>query len=289
MDLVVQSADLATETVAAFKAACLAPRIARRAGAARLFDVPDDVDTRKIATALAGYWKCDAAFVPSTLRAADFRLLVMDMDSTLITMEGVDELARLAGKWPEVAALTAAAMGNAGVAYSQSLRERVALLAGVDAGLLQRVIDERLRLSPGAAQLLAGARAYGWKTLLVSGGFTDFAEHVQKLLGIDEIWANSPIVSQGHLTGEVCGPAADEGRILDGAAKARLLHTACTRLGCPRSAAIAVGDGANDLEMLGAAGLSVAYRGKAVVRERAKFTLDFAGLDGILHLFSDDW
>jgi phosphoserine phosphatase len=289
VDLVIQSAAFASEAVDAFSAACLAPRCERRASAARLFDVPSDADTRKIAAALAAFWKCDAAFVPSALRVADFRLLVMDMDSTLITMEGVDELARLAGKWPEVAALTAAAMGNAGVEYSQSLRERVALLAGVDAGLLQRVIDERLRLSPGAAQLLAGARAHGWRTLLVSGGFTDFAEHVQKLLGIDEIWANSLVVSQGRLTGEVRGPSADEGRILDGAAKARLLHAACTRLACPPSAAIAVGDGANDLAMLGAAGLSVAYRGKAVVRERAKFALDFAGLDGILHLFSDDW
>jgi phosphoserine phosphatase len=289
MDLVVQSADLAAEAVAAFEAACLAPRIARRKSAVRLFDVPDDADTRKIAAALAAYWKCDAAFVPPGRRAADFRLLVMDMDSTLVTIEGIDELARLAGKGPQVAAITASAMRGDVIEYAQSLRDRVALLAGSDAALVQRVIDERLQWSPGAAALVAAARAWGWRTLLVSGGFTAFAERVQQDLRIDESWANALVVDDGRLTGEVLGPAANDGHIVDGAAKARALRQACAALACSPTAAVAVGDGANDLQMMGAAGLSIAYRAKPVVRERASVALDHTGLDGVLNLFADGW
>jgi phosphoserine phosphatase len=173
--------------------------------------------------------------------------------------------------------------------FPESLRRRVALLAGAGEGLIERVAAERLRLSPGAAALLAGARANGWKTLLVSGGFTAFADPVRRDLGMDASWANELVVRDGHLTGEVLGPAQNDGRIVDGAGKARGLRQLCAAQGCTARQAIAVGDGANDLEMMGAAGMSVAYRAKPVVRERATYALDHTGLDGILNLFADGW
>jgi phosphoserine phosphatase len=289
MDLVIQSEDLPPGAVDAFGAACLAPRVQRRGKAARLFDIPDDPDTRTIVAALAGYWHCDAAFVDPRLRCSAYRVLVSDMDSTLITIECIDELARLAGRGPEVAAITDAAMRGEIADFPESLRRRVALLAGAPAGLVERVCRERLRLSPGAAALLAGARAQGWKTLLVSGGFTAFAEAVRRDLEMDASWSNTLGVRDGHLSGEVAGPPENDGRIVDGAAKARGLRWLCTAQGCTPRQAIAVGDGANDLEMMGAAGLSIAYRAKPVVRERATYALNHTGLDGILNLFADGW
>jgi len=289
MDLVIQSEDLPAAAVDAYAAACLGPRVQRRGKAARLFDIADDADTRTIANALAGYWQCDAAFVDPRLRFAGYRVLVSDMDSTLITIECIDELARLAGKGEEVAAITAAAMGGEIADFSDSLRRRVALLAGAGADLVGRVATERLRLSPGAAALLAGARANGWKSLLVSGGFTAFADGIRRDLDMDASWANELVVRDGRFTGEVLGPAENDGRIVDGAAKARGLRALCAAQSCTPRQAIAVGDGANDLEMMAAAGLSIAYRAKPVVRERATYALNHTGLDGILNLFADGW
>jgi phosphoserine phosphatase len=288
-DLVIQAENLAPDAADAFVAACLAPSHVRRGNAVRMSGVRDDADTRTIVTALAAYWKCDTAFVDPRLRIADYRVLVTDMDSTLITIECIDELARLAGKGPEVAAITAAAMRGEIADFSESLRRRVALLAGTEAGLVERVTAERLRLSPGAGALLTAARGNGWKTLLVSGGFTSFADGIRHDLEMDESWANELEVRDGHLTGMVAGPAQNDGHIVDGAAKARALRTFCTAHGCTARQAIAVGDGANDLAMMGAAGLSIAYRAKPVVRERATYALNHTGLDGILNLFSDGW
>jgi len=257
--------------------------------AARLLGIADDPQTLRVKTALAAYWHCDAAVVSPTLRTQQYRALVLDMDSTLITIESIDELAALAGKGAEVAAITEAAMRGEIADYAQSLRQRVALLAGADHALLDRIIQERLHFSPGAHALLAGARAHGWKTLLVSGGFAQIAAAVQAQLGIDASCANQLLVRQGKLTGEVCGPAESGGHIIDAAGKAQALQRFCAQIGCTPGQAIAMGDGANDLAMMAAAGLSIAYRAKPLVRERASHALDHSGLDALLGLFADRW
>jgi len=289
VDLVIQSEDLSSDAIAAFRVALDAPRPLRKTEAARLGALDGGPHDRKIAEALGRYWKCDATFVPVPMPARGMRALVMDMDSTLVTIEGIDELARLAGRGDEVAAITAAAMRGDIVEYSQSLQQRVALLAGSDASLVGRVLHERMRLSPGAEELLQTARAMQWKTLLVSGGFSVFAKPLQAQLGIDEICANELEIRHDRITGVVTGPATHQGKIVDAAGKARALETFCRSNGFTPDEAIAVGDGANDLAMMAIAGISVAYRAKPLVQAQAKFALNFTGLDGIPRLFSDTW
>ena len=210
---------------------------------------------------------------------ADYRLAVMDMDSTLITIECIDEIADMLGIKPEVAAITEAAMRGE-IAYTESLRRRVALLKGLDVSTLDRVYDERLRLSPGAETMLAAFRQAGLKTLLVSGGFTFFTDKLKSRLGLDFTHSNVLGIADGKLTGEVVGP------IVDADEKARTLLATCARLGCAPEQAIAMGDGANDLAMMKVAGLSVAYRAKPVVRAQAMTALNHNGLDAALRLFA---
>lgn len=289
MDLVIQAAELPTEAFDAFRVALLSTRHRRHVNAARFFDVPVDPESRRLAQALAAFWRCDATLVPPALRSADMQALVMDMDSTAISVEGIDELARLAGRGEAVSAITEAAMRGEIADYAQSLRQRVALLAGTPAAVLDQVRTSGLPPSPGARQLVRQASTLGWSTLLVSGGFSAFAERVAQDLGFDASCANELVVHEGRLTGEVVGPAENEGRIIDAAGKARMLQRLCDRLGCPTRRVLAIGDGANDLDMMGLAGLSVAYRGKPVVRQRAACTLDHSPLDGVLELFADSW
>jgi phosphoserine phosphatase len=220
----------------------------------------------------------DAFFIDSPWRRSDFKLLAMDMDSTLITIECIDEIADMAGLKPRVAEITAAAMRGE-LDFPASLRARVALLKGLPVESLARVYHERLRLSPGAEALLAGARNAGWTTLLVSGGFTYFTDHLQSRLGLDHTLSNTLECEHGRLTGRVLGD------IVDGTAKAARVASACRDLGCATHQSIVVGDGANDLPMLRIAGLSVAYKAKPVVRRETHITIQHGGLDVLLHRF----
>ena len=286
MDLVIQSAELSTAAVDAFRVACLARRVQRRLNSARLVGIQDDSDTRRAAAALAAYWKCDAAFVAPDLRLADFRLLALDMDSTLINIESLDEVAACAGKGEEVAAITEAAMRGEIADYKESLRRRVAMLAGADARLLQRVYDEKLRLNAGAEELIGACKAAGLKTLLVTGGFTFFTAPIQARLEFDFTRANELEVADGRLTGRVTGPGG--GEIIDAEGKAQALRDACAETGCATARSIAVGDGANDLKMLKIAGLAVAYRATPVVRNATTYELAYAPLSGVLEWFTRD-
>ena len=217
------------------------------------------------------------------LRLADFRLVAFDMDSTLINIECIDEIADAVGRKAEVAAITEAAMRGEIADFKESLRRRLALLAGAPASALQRVYDERLRLNPGAETLVRAARAAGLRTLLVSGGFTWFTDRVRDRLGIDDTRSNMlEIGPDGRLTGRLVDQPW--GDICDGEEKRRMLLETCRRHGIEARQAIAVGDGANDLPMMGAAGLSVAYHAKPKVRERAMVAIDEGGLDRLLEV-----
>jgi phosphoserine phosphatase len=216
------------------------------------------------------------------LRLADFALVAFDMDSTLIAIECVDEIADVAGKKAEVAAITEAAMRGEIADYKESLRRRVALLRGVPASALQRVYDERLRFNPGAERLVAACKAAGLKTLLVSGGFTFFTDRVRDRLGFDFTRSNVLEVEGGALTGRLVDQPW--GDICDGAEKRKMLLETCTALAIAPARSIAVGDGANDLPMMAAAGLSVAYHAKPKVRAAAMLAIDAGGLDRLLEV-----
>ena len=221
----------------------------------------------------------DFAFLPENRKLSDMRLLAIDMDSTLITIECIDEVADLAGVKAEVSAITAAAMAGE-LDYTQSLRRRVGLLRGLAQDALARVYDERLQLSPGAETLIAAARRAGLKTLLVSGGFTYFTERLKARLGLDYSTSNTLEIEGGCLTGRLIGD------IVDAAGKAAALRAIRSRFGFAREATIAIGDGANDLAMMAEAGVSVAYRAKPLARGSADYALDHCGLDGVLNLFA---
>jgi len=220
----------------------------------------------------------DFAWVPDERRLADLRLLALDMDSTLVAVETIDEMGALLGIKDRIATVTAQAMRGE-IDYAESLRRRVALLAGLEESALARVLAERTPLSPGAEALIRRCRENNIRTLLVSGGFTVFAESLQARLGIDETLSNTLEIENGRLTGRVLG------EIVDGRGKARKLLDTMRALGATRDQTVAVGDGANDLQMLAEAGVSVAWRAKSVVRERATHALDYAGLDGVLNLY----
>jgi phosphoserine phosphatase len=210
---------------------------------------------------------------------SDYGLLVMDMDSTLITIECIDEIADFCGVKAQVSAITEAAMRGEITDFSDSLRRRVALLAGLDASALEHVYAQRLQLSPGAESMLAQARAAGLKTLLVSGGFSFFTERLQQRLGLDYTRANQLEIADGKLTGQVLGT------IVDAQVKADTLLATCAHLGLAPERAIALGDGSNDLKMMACAGLSVAFRAKPVVRAAADVAFNHVGLDGLPRLF----
>ena len=217
---------------------------------------------------------------PLALR--DFRLIAFDMDSTLINIECIDEIAAVAGRKAEVAAITEAAMRGEISDFKDSLRRRLALLAGVPEAALDQVWRERLRLNPGAAELVRACQAAGLKVLLVSGGFTFFAERVRQRLALDFARSNQLEIADGRLTGRVLPQSW--GDIVDGAMKRQTVLDCCSLIGCEPRQAIAVGDGANDLAMMGAVGLSVAYHAKPAVRAQAMVSIESGGLDRLLEV-----
>ena len=223
--------------------------------------------------------------VQPPLRLRDFKLIAFDMDSTLIDIECVDEIADAAGRKAEVAAITEAAMRGEITDYRESLLRRLALLKGVEVKHLEQVYRSRLHLNPGAAELVLACKAAGLKVLLVSGGFTFFSDRLRDRLALDFARSNKLEIVDGKLTGNLLPQSW--GDICDGDMKRQTLLRVCSLLGCESSQAIAVGDGANDLEMMRVAGLSVAYRAKPKVRAQAKVAIDMGGLDRLLGVFSE--
>lgn len=216
------------------------------------------------------------------LRLTDFKLIAFDMDSTLINIECVDEIASAVGKKAEVAAITEAAMQGQIADYKESLRRRVALLKGVTLAQMEQTYRERVQLNPGAATLVAACKAAGLKVLLVSGGFTYFTDRVRDTLGIDFTRANVLESDKGALTGRMVDQPW--GDICDGDEKRTMLLETCARLGILPRQAIAMGDGANDLPMMAVAGLSVAYHAKPAVRAQAMVAINTGGLDRLLQI-----
>jgi phosphoserine phosphatase len=281
MNLVLQGPNATSDTLARIAALAGAARtVALGAHALRCEGVAWSDALRQSIEAAAGAAQLDATFIAPGRTLADFKLVAMDMDSTLITIECIDEIADMQGLKPQVAEITEAAMRGE-LEFSESLMRRVALLEGLDASALERVYSERLAISMGGEAMLAGVKAAGLKTLLVSGGFTFFTERLKQRLGLDYTHANVLEIVDGKLTGRVLGG------IVDADEKQRTVERVCAELGISPQQAIVMGDGANDLKMMGIGGLSVAFRAKPIVRAQASIALNYTGLDGLLTILSN--
>jgi phosphoserine phosphatase len=278
MDLVVQAPDVATPTLKELAKLAGASAITAISGAGeqafRLLAARNRTGVAEFCAAAT----LDFGFVPPGQQRSRVRLVAMDMDSTLITIECIDEIADLHGIKPEIAAITASAMRGE-IDFRESLIRRVGLLAGLDAEVLDRVYAERLQLSPGAERMLTGFRSAGARTLLVSGGFSFFTDRLQVRLGFDYAVANSLEIVGDKLTGRIAGP------IVDAQAKADSMRRIAGDIGAGGALVVAIGDGANDLPMLEEADVSIAYHARPIVRERASYSIDHCGLDAILNLF----
>ena len=279
MNLVIQGEDVATPDLKALHG-LVNGRDIQRAGenAFRITDA--DSTKRDEVAAHCARARLDWGFVREGARLADFGLLAMDMDSTLIGIECIDEIADFAGRKAEVAAVTESAMRGE-IDWPESLKRRVAALKGLDESALERVYAERLRFNPGAEKLIKAARRNGLKTLLVSGGFTYFTDRVRDKLQLDYAYSNVLVVESGKLAGTTTGP------LVDASGKAAHVARLKRELGLPKERVIAIGDGANDLPMMAEAGTSIAYHAKPVVKAKAAYALDYAGLDGVLSLFPE--
>ncbi len=223
--------------------------------------------------------KIDCALVPDAQRLRHFGLCVMDMDSTLINIECIDEIADMMNLKPQISAITEAAMRGE-LDFASSLKKRVALLADLPESALQRVIDERLQANPGAHEWIAACKLHNIKTMVVSGGFTMFANHVKTMLGLDYAVSNTFEIINGKLTGNILGDIVDAER------KAQELVKLRDKLGLKADQTIGIGDGANDLKMMSAATVGVAYHAKPIVQQQATYALNHSGLDGVINLFT---
>jgi phosphoserine phosphatase len=274
--LVIQGLDVETHDL---------KEIAKLSGATRIENIGNgafrlhDYETEDHVAEYCRQAKLDFAFVPKPRKLSDFRLLVMDMDSTLITIETIDELADLVGRKAEVAAVTAQAMRGE-IEYDESLRRRVAVLKGLPERALDQLYTERVKLSPGAERMLEGVKKAGLKTLLVSGGFTHVTDKLKARLGLDYVRANTLGVENGTFTGELVG------RVVNADVKREALLDARDRIGATKDQIIAMGDGANDLKFMGEAGVSIAYHAKPVVKKKATYCFDNVGLNGLLNLYA---
>lgn len=220
----------------------------------------------------------DFAFVEQTAQLANFGLMAMDMDSTLLSIESIDEIADMHGVKPQVAEITLRTMRGE-IVFAESLRQRTALLQGLDQDALQHVYDERVQLSPGAEKMLQRMKSAGLRTMIISGGFTFFTDRIKTKLGFDYAAANTLEIMDGKLTGKVLG------EIIGAQGKADVLKRVREELGLKREQVIAIGDGANDLKMLAEAGVSIAYHAKPIVQENATYAINHVGLDGVINLF----
>ncbi|MDN5882940.1 MAG: phosphoserine phosphatase SerB [Nitrosospira sp.] len=220
----------------------------------------------------------DFAFVEQTAQLADFGLVTMDMDSTLLAIESIDEIADMHGVKPQVSEITQRTMRGE-IVFAESLRQRTALLQGLDQDALQQVYSERVRLSPGAERMLQRMSAAGLKTMVISGGFTFFTDRIKAKLRLDYAAANTLEIVDGRLTGKVLG------EIIGAQGKADALKRVREELGLKREQVIAIGDGANDLKMMAEAGVSIAYHAKPIVQEKATYAINQVGLDGVVNLF----
>jgi len=280
MNLVLQGPNATQETLSRIAALAKPARmvpVGRHA--LRCEGVDDAQAVRQAIDAAAAAAQVDATFIAPGRTLADFKLVAMDMDSTLITIECIDEIADMQGLKAQVSEITEAAMRGE-LDFAASLTRRVALLEGLDASALERVYSERLAISMGGEAMLAGIKAAGLKTLLVSGGFTFFTERLKARLELDYTHANELEIANGKLTGRVVGG------IVDADEKKRTVERVCAQMGIAPSQAIVMGDGANDLKMMGIAGLSLAFRAKPVVRAQAGIALNYTGLDGLLAILA---
>ncbi len=276
--LIVQHPSLSGSAVQAFADTIGRPASQQRPSLAIWDEV--SIDSKTVAD-LAMRHQVDANVVRRTDRLDDYRLIAFDMDSTLITCECIDEIADFAGCRDQVAAITEATMRGEIRDFTESLRKRTALLAGLPRSALQSVYQDRIRVTDGAAELISAAQQRGLKTLLVSGGFTYFSSRLAERLDFDWHHANELEIDDNKLTGKI------NGRIVDGQEKRRLVIETCAMIGCEPAQAIVVGDGANDLPMMAIAGTSIAFHAKPIVRSESTHGINHCGLDAALNFFSD--
>lgn len=276
MNLVIQGLDIANYDLRELAKLAGADQIERITGEA--FRLKNAKQREHIAE-YCGKAELDFAFVEEDRSLADFGLVAMDMDSTLLAIESIDEIADMQGIKPQVAEITQRAMRGE-IIFAESLRLRTALLAGLDQRALHEVYENRVRLNPGAEKMLQQMKAAGIKTMVISGGFTFFTDRIKTDLHFDFTAANTLEIVEGKLTGKVLG------EIIGAGGKAVALEQARNELGLKREQVIAIGDGANDLKMLDAAGVSIAYHAKPIVQEKATYSINHVGLDGVLNLFA---
>ncbi len=275
MNLIIQGTEIENSDLRALAKLAGASQIERITGEAfRMLDAQPHPEIESFCKQTT----LDFAFVPPGKKLADFGLVVMDMDSTLLAIESIDEIADFHGIKAEVAAITQSTMRGE-INFAESITRRAALLEGLPESVLQRVYDERLQLSPGAEKMLQCVQSIGIRTMVVSGGFTFFTERIMKRLGLDYAFANTLDIQNGKLTGKVLG------NIIGATAKGEILEQKRDELGLSKEQVIAIGDGANDIKMLGAAGVGIAFHAKPVVQAQATYCLNHVGLDGVLNLF----